>query len=54
MFAKNAAYHMKIKFGRKNVKISVLNIMPVPLRLLATPFKQIKHQVTKVFKNLSV
>jgi len=39
MFVKNAVLHMRIGLGQKNAKISVLNIMPVPLRLPATPFK---------------
>ncbi len=38
MFVKNAVLHMKIGFGQKNVKISVLNTMHVPLRLSATLF----------------
>jgi len=36
---KNAILHMRIELGQKNAKISVLNIMHVPLRLPATPFK---------------
>jgi len=38
MFVKNAVLHMRIEFGQKNVKVSVLNIMHVPSRLPATLF----------------